>query len=714
MKYNSIKVHLVIVTLLVTTKCSIAQRNKLCGTYLQESVNLYKADKFKEALNIFKSAVNDSCELTKLDYYNGACFASKANDTFLANNYLNTAVKKGYDDLLFMSKDADLEALRGTIEYINTTKLVQKKFLSLKKELVKINSNNFSLAIPYLFNGKWGWLNKNTLQPLTKPIFQYTDFMSKDGLYFVYKNEKYIYTNELNVSVNRRYAGEDNMVSAGERTQTILSDTNFFKGFKADKYGISEISREFSNVQLVPESRVKERIGIATNLLGLKGIINEDGSILDGFNFKFAELAFFLNDSKNTFPATDYVVINFVDEFENFSAGSKAKMPALMALYIFNKDRRDFIITSSKVLLDIGLFAIGVGEVEAAITAYRAGKTAYQAYVGLKALGDLGMSLGDMVVNNVMANSWKNTPEGRERLERWNTISMYWAIGSISSTALEGVLKKYCKNEAKILDNESQFNNMADELEAEVNAVKALEQSTSAALLAKGLSQADVDNIIIRAMYIDDKLGNNKMMNLINELANNNKFKNPLDIYDPNRLSESWLNIVAQNGTPDLNKAKSLVNEIEEGIYWMNRGEDVYISKKLSPGATCENEVDVVIINGANKGIVECKFPNVVGSNAENNIFANLEEIIKKFKLETKLTTQYKTIYPKKFGQINFANGAFPNLNTAAEFVNLVRGKNLIGNTAGVSKFTLSELQAIEELHLIIGNKRIIVHPTDW
>lgn len=125
--------------------------------------------------------------------------------------------------------------------------------------------------------------------------------------------------------------------------------------------------------------------------------------------------------------------------------------------------------------------------------------------------------------------------------------------------------------------------------------------------------------------------------------------------------------------------------------------------------------MDVVLTSGYNKGIVECKYPNVTTGDVENNIISNLEEIIKKFRSESKLTSEWKSLYPKQYGQIKIANGAFPDLSSAQEFVSIVKSKGVIGDIKGVSKFTLNELKDINELHIITtNNKRIIIKPTDW
>ncbi|WP_254152707.1 fibronectin type III domain-containing protein [Chryseosolibacter indicus] len=241
--------------------------------------------------------------------------------------------------------------------------------------------------------------------------------------------------------------------------------------------------------------------------------------------------------------------------------------------------------------------------------------------------------------------------------------------------------------------------------------VKEIENSIRASLIARGFSNSLIDDIIIRALYIDDVLKDNTMLKMVDRLTGNPKFSNADDLFSnlDNCFTKPKL-----AGEVDRLKAKTLLNELEEGEYWINRGEDVYISKKFTPGKKPENEVDVVLTTGQNKGIVECKFAGVEGANAQNNVYANLKEIVLKFKSDSKLESIWKNQYPKRYGQINISNGAFPNLNTPQQFVEAARKASIIGDEVGVSLFSLEELKGLDELHLLIGNKRIIIKSSDW
>ena len=157
-------------------------------------------------------------------------------------------------------------------------------------------------------------------------------------------------------------------------------------------------------------------------------------------------------------------------------------------------------------------------------------------------------------------------------------------------------------------------------------------------LVARGLSNSLAQDIALRAMYIDDAIGGNSMTSILNEITTSSKFKNPEDLVDN-------LNNVFSGNNVNSTGAKNLVKEFEEGKYWINQGEEVYISKKWTANT---NEVDVTIIT--KNAIVECK--NVTG----NDLRSNVNLIISKFTEESKLSSAIKHQYPNHYGKISISN----------------------------------------------------------
>ena len=215
-----------------------------------------------------------------------------------------------------------------------------------------------------------------------------------------------------------------------------------------------------------------------------------------------------------------------------------------------------------------------------------------------------------------------------------------------------------------------------------------------------------IEEVLVRAEILDEAVGSTQVKNIITELIGDAKFINHED------LLTNLNSCFSGNGIPDLPKLNTQLNEFREGQYWITRGEDIKISKELNPGQQYNNEVDGLLLNS--NGILEAKYPHVAGLNAINNVFSNLESIIGKFTTESRLTQFWKNIYPKRYGQINIANGSFSNLTEPSEFVQAVRDAGIIGSEPGLSFFTKAELQSLEELHILVGDRRIIITPQDW
>ncbi len=225
-------------------------------------------------------------------------------------------------------------------------------------------------------------------------------------------------------------------------------------------------------------------------------------------------------------------------------------------------------------------------------------------------------------------------------------------------------------------------------------------------LISRGLSSTMADDIVLRAMYIDDKIGGNKMQSLIEKLASASNFKNPEDLFIN---IDACMKKIQFNGKKissadiDLTRANSLIEEFKEGKYWIDQECEVYISKKWAGNV---DEVDVTI--PTKRGLVECK--NATG----NDLRANLLEIIKKYTTEGKLSSVIKNKYPNHYGKISVSNASneYYNLNKQ-QIINRFR-QDLFPNinNSGVDKNTL--VNVVKELHIENGQGRIIIKNTEW
>ncbi|WP_375604924.1 hypothetical protein [Flavobacterium davisii] len=222
----------------------------------------------------------------------------------------------------------------------------------------------------------------------------------------------------------------------------------------------------------------------------------------------------------------------------------------------------------------------------------------------------------------------------------------------------------------------------------------------SSRLISRGISSSIADDIALRAMYIDDVIGANKMQSMIDELVSSTKFKNPEDLLE--NLNSAFRKPVV-SGNVNTSSANDLLNELNEGKYWMNQGNEVYISRKWTANV---NEVDVTITT--KKALVECK--NVTGG--ADAVRDRLDDIIKKFTDESKLSSSIKNQYPNHYGKLNISNASNPyyNLNKQ-QFINKIKA-DLLDQAGGINKNNLTN--SISELHVENAQGRFAIKNTEW
>ena len=142
------------------------------------------------------------------------------------------------------------------------------------------------------------------------------------------------------------------------------------------------------------------------------------------------------NDLKLAFgKGTEWVIVDFKSSFKlnetiTFTEGSKVAMPVLLAYAIFNEENNRRIGQAGKLVLDIALTAVGLAEFRVAMAAATRLEKAVRV---TKAIADLGVGLGDIVINDILAEKLNKTDRGKAFLDTWNTISLYYGLGSIGA-----------------------------------------------------------------------------------------------------------------------------------------------------------------------------------------------------------------------------------------------------------------------------------------
>ncbi|MFK7033404.1 hypothetical protein, partial [Flavobacterium oreochromis] len=247
--------------------------------------------------------------------------------------------------------------------------------------------------------------------------------------------------------------------------------------------------------------------------------------------------------------------------------------------------------------------------------------------------------------------------------------------------------------------------------EGVVNNAGGLADQLAQKLVSRGIKSSVADDIAIRAMYIDDDIGANKMQSLLDELVSSPKFKNPEDLFENIDACMKKIKIDASrkkisSAEVDKDRLASLLDEFEEGKYWMSKGEEVLISKKFTPNSQYPNEVDVTFIN--KKAMMECKY--VTGG--EDAVRDNIKSIMGKYTEESRLSSSIKNQYPNHYGKLNISNTSNPyyNLNRQ-QFINKIK-TDLLDQAGGINKNTL--VNSISELHVENAQGRFVIKNTDW
>ncbi|MDR7212130.1 fibronectin type III domain-containing protein [Flavobacterium piscis] len=227
-------------------------------------------------------------------------------------------------------------------------------------------------------------------------------------------------------------------------------------------------------------------------------------------------------------------------------------------------------------------------------------------------------------------------------------------------------------------------------------------------LKSRGISTVDAENIMKRAKEIDDVIGNNQMTNVINNLAKKTNFENPKDMIN-------WFNkgIIQSDGTvvSKGEPAKDLLNELETGLREAQGGSEVTISKIVNG-----DEIDV--LNITQKKIIECKR---VRTENYKNVEDRLNDIVKKFTMESKLNNTNKGLYKNHEGQLFIDNVSNPYYNmNKDEFINALKNADglpsgtfpKIGNDPG--QIPIENIKKIHTLTVKNGKGEFIITKEMW
>jgi hypothetical protein len=269
--------------------------------------------------------------------------------------------------------------------------------------------------------------------------------------------------------------------------------------------------------------------------------------------------------------ATDWVYVDFKSGFAfneaiNFAKGARIPMPALLAYALFNEENNRRLWQSGKLALDVALLFTGIGELNAAM---KAGTALEKAVRITKAVTDLGVAIGDITISHVLADKLDQTKEGREFLSTWNTITLYYGIGSVSTEI--GLYAKKLYQQKKVLQQLEGSKALSEEVKEELDKItKDIEVKTGV-----------VDEVIIVSERTVDAIVEAFRRDLPNSWRYNKIGDDAVDVLDG--TGKKWATIykdkivapgrttIGTSGNPVLNKVplvKNMLYEVDGFLYY--------------------------------------------------------------------------------------------------------------------------------------------------
>ncbi|MBA4056778.1 MAG: hypothetical protein C0490_18840 [Marivirga sp.] len=282
------------------TVTSFAQTKPALYKIDADSANHYMQNReYAKALVSFKRSFKKG-NTDLYDYYNAGCCASLTQKHDEAFSLLTKSIQQGYLDDPWILKDSDLEPLRTDKRWPQLMKEFKKAQDAIAKKFTKIKTLDPSLLIPFKQNGRWGYVNKNTLAVVVKPEFQELEFMNA-CTYAYYKDRCRLKISSAGEIMEVIYPLRDEEVSVAveaddDRGPKIVSSTNGFKGFTMDeKNQIVTFSDIYDTdcdycEKIAGPYRINNTFYTLVKKAGHYGLIDQEGDTLPHFGFVHKEL----------------------------------------------------------------------------------------------------------------------------------------------------------------------------------------------------------------------------------------------------------------------------------------------------------------------------------------------------------------------------------------------------------------------------------------
>jgi hypothetical protein len=188
-------------------------------------------------------------------------------------------------------------------------------------------------------------------------------------------------------------------------------------------------------------------------------------------------------DANVTVSPYSYVLVDFKEDFDlgaagKFTKGQRVKLPAIYCYYLFNEMHNKQLVLGAKIAINVAMFAIGVGELNAALQAANGVRVALAA-------ADLGMFVADLAVQGCEEYLEKHHPGF---LKVWVAINIVYATGRISYELVQ--LAGSADKSLKLMQEADDFTALPMPKQALINDL----EKKAAEILKKGETAEEVIN----------------------------------------------------------------------------------------------------------------------------------------------------------------------------------------------------------------------------
>jgi hypothetical protein len=132
-----------------------------------------------------------------------------------------------------------------------------------------------------------------------------------------------------------------------------------------------------------------------------------------------------------------YVIVRFENDFKiagsQFYKKQPYILPALAVYMLYAQDTRTKWGKTTRIIVDVALCAIGVGEISAAIEARQWGRLAI---AGL----DVGFCVGDLIINGAFQNEIQQTYP--HFFENWQKVSLCYGLARLATVGIETAFRR--------------------------------------------------------------------------------------------------------------------------------------------------------------------------------------------------------------------------------------------------------------------------------